>query len=87
MMSRIPTDILKDPKSKFLDNSAGSGNFLIGLKNKLSKYHTEKHILNNMLYGVELMKDNHTEMCERLGVPTNHPHFVNEDALTYDYEF
>ena len=31
MIDDIPLDILKDPASTFLDNSAGSGNFVVGL--------------------------------------------------------
>ena len=40
-----------------------------------------------MLYAIELMKDNHKEMCERLGVPIDHPHYVCANALEYDYNF
>ena len=40
-----------------------------------------------MLYSVELMEDNHREICKRLGVTTIHPHFVCADALEYDYSF
>ena len=40
-----------------------------------------------MLYAVELMADNHKELCERLGVSTDHPHYVNANALEYDYSF
>ncbi len=87
MIGEIPLDVLKNPNSKFLDNSAGSGNFLIALRDELVKYHKLDHILNHMLYAVELMEDNHKEMCERVGVPTTHPHYVNHDALTYDYSF
>ena len=87
MIDDIDVELLKDSNSKFLDNSAGCGNFLVGLKNRLMKYHSEKHILNNMLYGVELMSDNHKELCARLGVRINHPHYVCGDALTYDYSF
>lgn len=87
MVSEIPESILKNPNSTFLDNSAGSGNFLIALKDELLKYHDLKHIQDNMLYAVELMKDNHKEMCERLGVSTDHPHYVCENALSYDYQF
>ena len=87
MIDDIDIELLKDSNSKFLDNSAGCGNFLVGLKNRLMKYHSEKHILNNMLYGVELMSDNHKELCARLGVRINHPHYVCDDALTYDYSF
>ena len=87
MVESLPEEKLKDSNSIFLDNSAGSGNFMIALRDKLLEYHSLDHILNHMLYAVELMEDNHAEMCERLGVPTNHPHYVCHDALTYDYSF
>jgi hypothetical protein len=87
MVESLPEEKLKDPNSIFLDNSAGSGNFMIALRDKLLEYHNLDHILNHMLYSVELMEDNHKEMCERLGVSTDHPHYVCHDALTYDYSF
>ena len=87
MVSEIPESTLKDPKSTFLDNSAGSGNFLLALQTELLKYHDLTHINDNMLFGVELMEDNHAEMCKRLGVSVDHPHFVCHDALTYNYSF
>ena len=80
-------DTLKDPESTFIDPAAGNGNFIITLRDRLKEYHSEDHILNEMLYTVELMKDNHKEMCDRLGVPVDHPHYVCHDALTYDYSF
>lgn len=83
----IDIEILKDLNSTFIDNSAGSGNFLVALKNRLLQYHTEEHIVNHMLYAVEYMEDNHKELCARLGVPIDHPHYVCHDALTYDYSF
>jgi len=87
MVQMIDLEKIKNSNSKFLDNSAGSGNFIIALKNELLKYHSEEHILNNMLYAVELMEDNHKEMCERLGIPVTHPHYVCANALKYDYSF
>ena len=87
MVDEIPLNILKNPNSKFLDNSAGSGNFLIVLRDRLKEYHSEEHIVNNMLYAVELMKDNHKEMCNRLGVSVDHKHYVCANALEYDYSF
>lgn len=87
MVSKIPESILKNDKSRFLDNSAGSGNFLLALQTELLKYHSLSHINDNMLYGVELMEDNHAEMCNRLGVSVDHPHFVCANALEYDYSF
>lgn len=87
MFKDIEEEIFKDPNSTFIDPSAGDGNFLIALKNKLVDYHTECHVRDQMLYAVELMEDNHKEMCERLGVPLEHPHYVQSDALTYHYAF
>ena len=87
MVERLPLEMRKNPDSKFLDNSAGSGNFLVALRDELIKYHDLDHVLDNMLYCVELMEDNHKELCERLDVPVDHPHYVCHDALTYDYGF
>ena len=87
MVNEIPLQILKNPNSTFIDPSAGNGNFIIALRDRLKEYHSEEHILNNMLYAVELMEDNHKEMCERVGIPVDHPHYVCHDALTYDYSF
>ena len=87
MVSQIPESILQNEKSTFIDNSAGSGNFLLALQTELLKYHSLSHINENMLYGVELMEDNHAEMCKKLGVSVDHPHFVCADATKYDYSF
>jgi len=87
ILKNFPEEMLSNPKSTFLDNSAGCGNLLMALKGVLLQYHSEEHILNNMLYAVEFMEDNHIEMCSKLGVPVTHPHYVCHDALTYDYSF
>ena len=87
MVSEIPESVLKNKNSTFLDNSAGSGNFLLALQTELLKYHELSHINDNMLYAVELMVDNHAELCNKLGVSVNHPHFVRANALEYDYSF
>jgi len=85
--SYISIDDLKNPESTFLDPAAGNGNFLVAIKERLLQYHSEQYVLDNMIYAVELMEDNHKEMCERLGVPVTHPHYVCADATTYDYSF
>ena len=87
MVSELPQSLLQNAKSTFLDPAAGSGNFLLALQAELLKYHSLQHINDNMLYGVELMPDNHAEMCNKLGVSVNHPHFVCADATKYDYSF
>jgi hypothetical protein len=87
MIEDIPIEQLKNPNSRFMDNCAGSGNFIVCLYEALQEYHSKDHIVNNMLYAVELMEDNHKEMCRRIGVPIDHPHFVCADALQYHYRF
>jgi len=87
MVQSIPKSILKDPKSTFLDDSAGSGNFLVALRDELVKYHDLEHVLNKMLYCIELMEDNHQELCDRLGVSKDHPHYICANSLEYDYSF
>ena len=82
MVADIPKHIMEDKNSTFLDNSAGSGNFLLALKEALLEYgHTEDHIKNNMLYAIELMPDNHAELCKNIGVPVNHRHYINGSGL------
>lgn len=87
MVSEIPPSVLQNKNSTFLDNSAGCGNFLLALQTELLKYHELSHINDNMLYAVELMEDNHAELCKNLGVSVDHPHYVNANALEYDYSF
>ena len=87
IISKIPLEKRKDPNSIFMDNTAGNGNFMVALRDELVKYHDLNYVLDNMLYAVELMEDNHKEMCDRLGVPIDHPHYVCADALKYDYSF
>ena len=87
MVSEIPESVLKNKNSTFLDNSAGSGNFLLALQTELLKYHELSHINDNMLYAVEFMEDNHAELCKNLGVSVDHPHYVCANALEYDYSF
>lgn len=87
IVSKIPLEKRKDPNSIFMDNTAGNGNFMVALRDELIKYHSLSHINDNMLYAVELMPDNHAEMCKRVGVSTTHPHFVCANALEYDYSF
>ena len=89
MIDRIPEEKMQNPQSTFLDNSCGSGNFLVGLLDRLTnKYgHDADHVRPNRLFGVDLMEDNINETRKRLGVTKDNPHFVCADGLTYDYSF
>lgn len=89
MVREIPEEKLRDPSAKFIDHSCGDGNFLVALCEVLTKEydHPLEHVLDEMIYGVDLMPDNIVEAKRRLGVPEDHPHFVCADALEYDYLF
>jgi 2-polyprenyl-3-methyl-5-hydroxy-6-metoxy-1,4-benzoquinol methylase len=90
IVREIPVATLRNPEATFLDNSCGDGNFLVALLKVLSKYHDREHVLNNMIYGVDLMPDNVETAKERLGLTPDMVgwhHVVCADGLSYDYEF
>jgi type I restriction-modification system DNA methylase subunit len=90
MINQIPIATLRNPEATFLDNSCGDGNFLVALLKVLSKYHDREHVLNNMIYGVDLMPDNVAEAKKRLGLTEDMVgwgHVVCADGLVYDYSF
>ena len=93
MVADIPKDKIEN--GTFLDNSAGSGNFLQAL--------LDAGVSIDRIYCVELMYDNYLEICQRLGVKPNdkevdgdgniiayrggHPNFICANGLTCRYEF
>ena len=89
MVRDIPEEKLQDPRTTYLDNSCGDGNFLVALLQVLTEEygHERDHVVNHQLYGVDLMADNIEATKARLGVSQDHPHYVCHDALTYDYSF
>ena len=56
ILENFPQEMLSNPESTFLDNSAGCGNLLLALKGVLLKYHSEEHI-NNMFFRMILKKN------------------------------
>lgn len=67
ILDKFPNDVWKDPTKTWLDPTAGNGNFLVEIKTRLlAEGHSEQHILNNMIFGVDLMPDNCEEMIVRL---------------------
>jgi 2-polyprenyl-3-methyl-5-hydroxy-6-metoxy-1,4-benzoquinol methylase len=90
MVKQIPVATLRNPEATFLDNSCGDGNFLVALLKVLCKYHDREHVLNNMIYGVDLMPDNIETAKQRLGLTEDMVgwgHIVCADGLVYDYSF
>lgn len=53
IVNNISENILKNPKSKFLDPSCGKGTMLIALYYKLLTYHNKQYIIDNMIYGMD----------------------------------
>lgn len=68
MLDRLPNSVWFDPNKRWLEPSAGDGNFLVEIKARLLQAgHDEIHILENMLFSVELIDDNHWALQHRLG--------------------
>jgi len=67
MLDKLPPQVWLDIRFKWCDPACGTGNFLIAIKKRLMKSladiikdpnDREKHILENMLYGVDLQSKN-----------------------------
>lgn len=68
MLDRLPNEVWFDPNKRWLEPAAGDGNFLVEIKARLLQAgHDEIHILENMLFSVELIDDNHWALQHRLG--------------------
>jgi len=81
MLDSLPNEVWANPDNKWIDNSCGNGNFLVKIKERLLKYHSENHILKKMMWGVDIQADNVNETIKRLGGGNICCH----DALTFDY--
>jgi hypothetical protein len=53
MISHIPTKVLKNPKSRYMDPCCGNGSFIIVLIEVLSKWHSPKQI-SKMIVGCDI---------------------------------
>lgn len=88
----LPEELLRNSKAKILDNSCGDGNFLAAIYEVLTKDYEQDgtQVLNERLYGVDLMYDNVETARDRLGLNERMPawyHITCRDGLTYDYSF
>lgn len=54
IISNIDETYFKNPDTKFLDPCCGKGTFIIKLYEKLLTHHSKEHIINNMLYGMDI---------------------------------
>ena len=80
-----------DPNLKFLDPSCGRGTFLLAALQKLEQHgHTRKHIIENMLYGVDISTVQSKIAAKSLSMAANaKPNIYCSDSLTriWDMEF
>jgi hypothetical protein len=70
-----------NPNLKILDTGAGKGAFSLGMYDILIKYHSKEHVLNNMLYLIEIQEDNYNYLKD------NYVNVICNDYLKYDYNF
>ena len=94
MFSHIPDNVWKDPDLKWLDPANGIGNFPVvayyklmeSLKGKIpQEAKRSKHIIENMLYMVELNPVN-VRVCKKIFKmidPKSVPNIVKHDFLTF----
>jgi len=96
MLDTLPSQLWTNPTHKFLEPSCGDGNFLVAILNRLmdsldkwqpldAKRH--QHIVENMLYGIDIMQDNVDICINRLNAGHLKHHIVCANALTYHYRF
>ena len=92
MMSIIPEQKFQNPNLKWLDPGSGSGNFSIvlyfklleNLKNSIPDIENRKnHIINNMIYMVEIQENNYNLLKEIFGQEAN---IALNNFLEYPYK-
>ena len=92
ILDHIPESAYSEPDWKWLDPAAGTGHFFLvlylrlmkGLEKKIvDEKARKKHILENMLYMVELNGKNVTILKERFG---KNCHIYQADFLTHDFK-
>lgn len=72
LLDKLPQDLWLDPSKTWLDNSAGSGNFLVEVKRRLiASGHSEAHVLEHMIFAVELDLEHLMTLQQRLGYLVN----------------
>jgi len=82
ILDLIPEKHFKDPKLKWLDIGAGNGAFSLNIFNRLNNNLSNKqHIIENMLYMVEIYPDHIKELKNLFSKEAN---IINQDFLALD---
>ena len=91
MLDKLPPEIWTDPAKTWIDPTSGDGNFLVEVKRRLLEAgHDEVHILENMIFAVDIMPDNIEVLQHRLGyLIDDQPNpklsnFVYDDPLSHE---
>lgn len=85
----IVNDLLEDidysdPNLRICEPSFGDGRILLEIKSRLMKYHSEQHIIENMLYGIEIQQDWYDHALEELNAKAYNHNFHCCSALNFD---
>ena len=85
IIDKLLVDIdYSNPNLKFCEPSFGDGRILLELKSRLLPYHSEEHIITNMLYGIEIQKG-WFDYALKLINPKGYKHnFICASALNFD---
>lgn len=82
MLDLIPENYFKDPNLKWLDIGAGNGAFSLNIFNRLNNNLSNKeHIIENMLYMVEIYPDHIKELKNLF---TENANIIDQDFLALD---
>lgn len=93
MLDDIPKEYWCDPTKTFLEPSAGDGNFVFAIYNRLfeglkdvikDEKERHKHIIEKQIYAIELMTDNYNKILDRLDARKLKHNILNRDTLDKD---
>jgi hypothetical protein len=96
ILDEIPQEYWSDPNKRWLEPACGDGNFLVEVHRRLmvgleqwqpNAEERHRHIIETMIFGIDLMEDNAQQCIARLNAAGLKHHIVCADALTYHYRF
>jgi len=73
-----------NPDLKILEPSFGDGRILLEIKKRLMLHHSEKHIIENMLYGIEIQEELFQDFMEVYNPQEYEHNLYNVSALKLD---